>query len=132
LTALSDAREHLRKAKEFLEAAELNLDLDLFNAATSNAVVSGINAKDAICLALVGKTSKSEAHDQAVPELEAAGAGSQQHAKTTERLATTLGRLLRLKNKSQYQELSVARTDAVSAVKWAQILVDAASDIVTA
>ena len=131
MTALSDAREHLRKAKEFLEAAELNLDLDLFNAATSNAVTSGINAKDAICLALVGKTSKSEAHDQAVPELEAAGAGSQQLAKSTKQLAATLGRLLRLKNKSQYQALSVARIDAVSAVKWVQILVDAASDIVT-
>jgi uncharacterized protein (UPF0332 family) len=55
VTALSEARAHLRKAKEFLTAAEFSLDLDLFNAATSNAVTSGINAKDAICLRLTGR-----------------------------------------------------------------------------
>lgn len=51
MTALSDARAHLRKAREFLEAAELNLDFELNNAATSSAVTGGINAKDAVCLA---------------------------------------------------------------------------------
>jgi hypothetical protein len=45
---LDDARAHLAKAQEFLAAAEFTLDLDLFNAATSSAVSSGINSKDAI------------------------------------------------------------------------------------
>lgn len=93
MTALTDARAHLRKAREFLEAAELNLESDLVNAATASAVTSGINAKDAICLALTGQTRKSDDHTDAVAELRAAGVA-------TKALATTLGRLLKLKNKS--------------------------------
>ena len=50
MTALDNARAHLTKAQEFLEAAELTNDLLLFNAAASNAVTSGINSKDAICV----------------------------------------------------------------------------------
>jgi len=61
MTALDEARAHLAKAREFLTAAELDLDLDLFNVATSNAVISGINAKDATCLRLTGTTGKSGA-----------------------------------------------------------------------
>lgn len=45
MSALRDARAHLGRAQEFFDAAELTLDLDLYNAATSNAVTSGINSK---------------------------------------------------------------------------------------
>jgi hypothetical protein len=38
-----------------------NADLELHNAATSDAVVSGINWNDAICLTLTGRTGKSDA-----------------------------------------------------------------------
>lgn len=69
MTALDEARAHLAKAREFLEAAELTNDLQLFNAAASNAVTSGINSKDAICLALTGRTRKSDNHAEAVAEL---------------------------------------------------------------
>jgi len=123
MSALSDARAHLRKAREFLDAAHLSLDGDLYNAATSSAVTSGINAKDAICLALTGKTAKSENHTDAVGELRAAGPA-------TKSLATTLGRLLKLKSKSQYQMLDVVRADAVKAVGWATTLVEGATGIV--
>lgn len=123
MSALSDARAHLRKAREFLEAAELNMECDLYNAATSSAVTSGINAKDAICLALTGKTGKSDNHSDAVVELRAAGPA-------TKSLATTLGRLLKLKNKSQYQTLDVARADAAKALEWATALVEGAAGIV--
>ena len=123
MSALSDARAHLRKAREFLDAAGLSLDCDLYNAATSSAVTSAINAKDAISLALTGKTAKSENHAEAVVELRAAGPA-------TKSLATTLGRLLRLKNKSQYQTRDVARADAVKAVAWATTLVEGAAGIV--
>ena len=123
MTALSDARAHLRKAREFLEAAELNLDSQLYNAATSSAVTSGINAKDAVCLALTGTTSKSEDHTDAVAELRGAGPASRP-------LATSLGRLLKLKHKSQYQADDVARGDAIKAVGWATALVDGAAAIV--
>lgn len=65
------------------------------NAATSNAVIAGINAKDAICLVLTGKTSKANDHRQAVAELRKAG-------KIGAGLAATLDRLLKPKTKSQY------------------------------
>ncbi len=123
MSPLSDARAHLRKAKEFLDAAELKLDCDLYNAATSSAVTSGINAKDAVCLALTGTTNKSDNHPAAVAELRGAGPAARS-------LATALDRLLKLKNKSQYQTVDVARSDASKAVGWATTLVDGATGIV--
>ena len=40
MSGLAGARAHLAKAREFLDAAELNLEVDLYNAATSNPVIS--------------------------------------------------------------------------------------------
>ena len=77
MTALSDARAHLDKAREFLQAAEINRDVELYNAATSELKAAGP----------VGAT-----------------------------LAPTLGRLLRLKTKSQYQSVSISASDATKAV----------------
>lgn len=130
MSALNDARAHLAKAREFLTAAELNLDLDLYNVATSNAVISGINSKDAICVRLTGTTAKTENHSAALAELKAAG-GNGPHGATAKQMATALGRLLKLKSKSQYQTLDVARADAVKAVEWAQKMLDGASEIVS-
>ena len=45
-------------------------------------------------------------------------------------MATALSRLLKLKSKSQYQTIDVARADASKAVGWAQKMLDAASEIV--
>lgn len=123
MTALTEARAHLRKAREFLDAARLALDAELFNAATSSAVTSAINAKDAICLSLTGKTAKTENHAAAVAELRGAGAAARP-------VATTLGRVLKLKNRSQYQADDGARADATKAVDWATTMVDQASVIV--
>lgn len=125
MTALQDARAHLAKAREFLEAATINRELELFDAATSAAVVSGNNSKDAICLRLVGVTGRSENHADAVAELKAIGPAAAG-------LAPTLSRLLRLKTKAQYQAASVAATDAAKAVDWAARLVAAAEEIVSA
>lgn len=123
MSALTDAQAHLRMAREFLDAAEVNLDLDLFNAAASSAVTSGINAKDAICLALTGRSDKSDNHTDAVAELRRAGPSATP-------LASTLGRLLKLKNRSQYQTVDVARADAAKAVDWAAKLLNRATAIV--
>lgn len=87
------------------------------------ASTSGINAKDAICLALTGSTAKTDDHAAAVAELRRAGS-------TSKALATTLGRLLNLKNKAQYQTVDVAHADAVKAEEWARKLVDGAAVIV--
>lgn len=124
MSALDDARAHLAKANEFLEAAGFDLDLDLFSAATSNAVLAGINAKDAICLRLTGTTNETDNHNMAVAELKAAGpAGAD--------LAPALARLLKLKSKAQYQAAAIAAADAANAVKWATKLVDGATAVVT-
>ncbi len=124
MTPLEQAQAHLAKAREFLEVAEFSLDLELFNAATSDAVICGINCKDAICLRLTGRTGKADDHKMAVEELRNSGpAGA--------KLASTLNRLLSVKSKSQYQTASMAQSDARLAVDRAEKLFEAASVIVT-
>jgi HEPN domain len=123
MTAFEEAELQLVKAREFLEAAEVSRDRGLFNPATSDAIISAINSKDAICLALTGRTRKSDNHADAVPELKEAGpAGAD--------LSPTLNRLLKLKTKSQYAPLSVAPSNANKAVEWAQRMLAGAQDIV--
>lgn len=124
MSALAEAKAHLAKAREFLEAAHLSNDLELYSAATSNAVIAGINAKDALCLKLTGRTGKTENHQEALAELRASGAKGRE-------LEPTLARLLKLKAKSQYQSAPVAATDAAKAVDWAGRMVDGASEVVT-
>lgn len=124
MSALEDARAHLAKAREFLRAAEFGNDLEQYNVAASNAVISGINSKDAVCLRLTGKTEKSDAHQQAVAELKnsgPAGAG----------LATTFSRLLKLKTKAQYQTNSVAAADAAKTIEWAERMLEVAEQVVS-
>ena len=50
MTPLEAARGHLAKAHEFLAEAKFALSNGHANVATSNAIIAGINAKDAICL----------------------------------------------------------------------------------
>lgn len=124
MTPLDQAQAHLAKAREFLEVAEFSLGLELFNPSTSDAVICGINCKDAICLRLTGKTGKADDHKMAVEELRNAGPAAAP-------LASTLSRLLNVKSKSQYQTASMAKADARLAVSRAEKLFDAATLIVT-
>ncbi|MFV9673549.1 MAG: HEPN domain-containing protein [Acidimicrobiia bacterium] len=124
MNPLAIAHRHLDKAREFLEAAEVSLDLGMFNAAASNAVISGINAKDAICLRLTGHTRKNPNHADAAKELNQAG-------KRAGDLAPTLARLLKAKTKAQYQSVPVTRPAAVKAIQHATALLNGAQDIVT-
>jgi uncharacterized protein (UPF0332 family) len=123
VTTLRDAELHLAKAEEFLTAAESNFGIGLFNAAASDAVVSGINSKDAVCLKLTGRSDRSDDHHSAVAEMQKAG-------RTAAALASALERLLRLKSKSQYQTVSVSRQDAGNAVDRARALFEGAMAIV--
>lgn len=122
MTALDEARAHLAKAREFLEAADLTNDLQLYNAAASNAVTSGINSKDAICLTLTGRTKKSDNHAEAIAELKGAGPAGRDSS-------ATLSRLLRLKSKSQYQAASVSAADAGKSIDWAARLFETAQSV---
>lgn len=123
MSVLDDAKAHVAKANEFLEAARSTVDLDLYSAATSDAVLAGINANDAICLSLTGVTRKPDNHSAATAELKAAGP-------TGAALAPTLARLLKMKSKAQYQSAAVGSLDAINAVRWATKLVDSAEDAV--
>lgn len=120
--ARDEALAHLAKAREFLDAAALELDMGLLTAAASSAVLAGINAKDTICLRLTGRTGKSDDHRAAVPELAAAGPAGRA-------LESTFRRLLGLKTTAQYQAAPISRTDATKAVEWATRMVDAARDV---
>jgi len=124
VTQIETAKRHLDKASEFLDAADVSLELELFNATVSNAVVSGISAKDAICLRLTGRTRKNRSHSDAAKELKGAG-------KRAGDLAPTLTRLLRAKSKAQYQSMSATRSEAVKAVQHASRMLNEARDIVT-
>lgn len=119
MTPLEAAKAHLRKAEEFLQAAEMSLDREQFNAATSSAVTSGINSKDAVCLTLTGSSAKSENHATAVKELKAAGPDAA-------RLVPAFTRLLKPKTKAQYQAESVARSEAVSSLRNARQMLEGA------
>lgn len=114
--------QHLAKAEEFLDAARANLVAGHLNAATSNAVLAGINAKDAICLVLVGVSVKSRNHNDAVEELRRVGRQGRE-------LAPTLQRLLQLKNTSQYTNVSVSARDGHDSVRWATRLVEGARQL---
>lgn len=120
---LALAKDHLAKAKEFLEAAEVNDEYGLFSAAVSNAVTSGINSKDAICLKLTGRTGKADDHHAAVAELKASGPFGAN-------LAPSLTRLMGLKSKAQYQSKKMTRKESASAVGWAQRLYEGAENVV--
>lgn len=124
MTYLADARAHLEKAREFLESARDECDLDRPNAAVSAAVISGINSKDAICLRTTRRTLKTDNHNEAARELRASGPRGAS-------VEAVFRRLLALKPKSQYQASSVSASSARDAVGWAQKMYDVAMEVVT-
>jgi hypothetical protein len=115
----AEAQAHLDKAREFAEAARAALDAGWHNAAASNAVTAGINAKDALCLAMAGRTTAADDHKLAVSELRSLGpAGAEP--------GNALDRLLGLKDRAQYDRRSVSATEAQAGIRRAVTLVQAA------
>ena len=113
MTAQEDAKAHLANAEEFLEAASMANDAGLCNAATSNAVISGINSKSAICLQLTGRTGKTGNNAADVAELKTSGGVDQA-------LVATFDQLLR----------ATSASDAEDAIAWAGQLLEAARGVV--
>ncbi|GIG35902.1 DNA-binding protein [Cellulomonas pakistanensis] len=123
MTALSDARAHLAKAREFLEAAEVELSGELYTAAASSAVLAGINAKDVICLRTTGRTGKADDHRAAAAELAASSSVGRG-------LEPTFRRLIAMKTRAQYTAGPMGAADAHRAVSWAERMVQSAADVV--
>ena len=86
--------------------------------------MTALDAKDAICLKLTGRTNKADSHDEARAELRAAGPAGRA-------LEPTFARLLRLKPRAQYQQGSVIASDAAKAVEWAARMFDRAQEVVS-
>ena len=69
---MNHARNFLKKAQEYLAAAEDSLAAERHTPAAGDAIHAGINAKDAIVTALTGTTSKSKNHSAAAGDLKQA------------------------------------------------------------
>jgi len=117
----AEALSHLGKATEFLEAAAAAVDHGWYNAAASNAVTAGINAKDSLCFALVGQSAAADDHKAAVKELREASVH-------TREAAADLDRLVAMKDRAQYDRRDVTASDAKAALRRAKRLVGLAEE----
>jgi uncharacterized protein (UPF0332 family) len=120
----TEALAHLHKAHEFLDAAETAAESVWPNTAASNAVTAGINAKDALCFGLSGRSVAAEDHRASVTELAALGASGK-------KAATAFDRLLGMKDRAQYDRRDVSDTDAKAALRRARTMLDEAEQVLS-
>lgn len=120
----AEGAAYLSKAKEFLYAARESLTAGNHSAAVGNAVPAGILAADAICAAKLRAVWRGE-HVQAVTHLELAGTEAKQAARH-------LKRLVPLKTRAEYDPAPLRSTDADSAVKATERMVEIADAVVRA
>ena len=113
----------LAKAKGFFEAARTVETLDdegsLGDASVTLYVHAGIAAADVVCCARLGRHAHGQDHNEAVALLRRVDGEAAKH----------LERLLKLKTKAGYSAQSVSPTDARSAGRAAEHLVEAAGRI---
>jgi hypothetical protein len=122
----ADARTRLRHAMRFLEVAELVAeegdDLDYSSASAALAVLAGIAASDAACCAALGRRARGQDHREAatlVGKVEPGG----------KKAATSLRRLLGLKDEAHYGFFDVGGQQLRSALRQAGDLVTFAEAI---
>jgi hypothetical protein len=122
-----DARNRLRHARKFAEVAELiaseSEDADYASVAASLAVLAGIAASDAACCKALGMRARGQEHRQAAALLANVEPGGE-HA------ATSLGRLLSLKDEAHYGLLDIGGSDLKAALRQASGLIEFAEAIV--
>ena len=123
---LNHAKAFLRKAEEYLAAAEDNLVAERPTAAAGDAIHSGISAKDAIVTALTGATRKAKDHATSAKELKTA-LGKRADAPAAEK---ALRELISAKGDVEYGTALVPDTKAEPLVRRAQFLVELATRIV--
>lgn len=122
---IAEARGRLRTARAYLEVADLVLgdtDRDEYpNVAAGLAVLAGIAAADAICCARLRVLHRGENHRDAADLLRRATPDGAE-------LATTLSRLLDLKDAAHNGVPVVAARKARDAHRWAKRLVERAAE----
>jgi hypothetical protein len=119
----ADARLRLRTAQAYLDVATTVLreraDEEYLNVTADDAILAGIAASDAICGLALGVVHRGDDHHGAEDLLRGATHDGQ-------RLATTLRRLLSLKDAAHYGAPVVSMRKAADATKWAAQLVERA------
>jgi hypothetical protein len=120
----AQGRSYLRKAEEYLAAAENELEAERGIAATSLAIHAAINAADAICGVRLGKRAAGQDHDQAGELLKEAGRDGAD-------LGKDLRRLLPMKTKAEYDPDDIPLSAASKAVGRAQRCVAIARRVVS-
>lgn len=122
----ADARTRLRHAARFLEVAELVAeegdDLDYSSASAALAVLAGIAASDAACCAALGRRARGQDHREAAALLDKVQPGGK-------KAATSLRRLLGLKDEAHYGFFDVGGQQLKSALRQAKDLVEFAEGI---
>ena len=122
---IAEARSRLRAGLAYLEVAELVLDEptreEFPGVSTGLAVLAGIAASDSICCARAGSRHRGADHRGAAGLLE-------QAVPDGKTLATTLLRLLDLKDEAHYGVTNIAPPKAREAVKWAARLTERARE----
>lgn len=122
----ADARTRLRHAMRFLEVAELVAeegdDLDYSSASAALAVLAGIAASDAACCAALGRRARGQDHLEAATLVGNVQPGGK-------KAATSLRRLLGLKDEAHYGFFDVGGQQLGSALRQASDLVEFAQGI---
>ena len=121
----NEARARLGTAEAYLETAELVLGeasrREFSNVAAGLAVLAGVAASDAICCVRLGRHHRGDDHRSATAMLE-------QATPDGKRLATTLARLLNVKDTAHYGVSLVDARTAGNATRWARRLVERARE----
>jgi HEPN domain-containing protein len=123
---INHARNFLRKAQEYLAAAEDSLAAERHTPAAGDAIHAGISAKDAIVTALTGTTGQGKNHAAAAGELKQA-LGQRPDATAAER---ALRELISAKSEVEYGVALVTAAKAEPLVRRARTLVELAVQIV--
>ncbi len=108
-----------------METADLVIDesarTEFANVTTGLAVLAGIAAADAICCVRLGKRHRGEDHRGATALLRGATPDGP-------KLATTLTRLLDVKDTAHYGVRLIDRRTAANAMRWASLIVSRARE----
>jgi hypothetical protein len=123
----ADARTRLRHAGSFLEVAQLVAeegdDLDYSSPSAALAVLAGIAAADAACCAALGRRARGQDHREAVTLVGQIKPGG-------DKAATSLRRLLSLKDEAHYGLFDVGGRQLKSVLRQASDLIEFAQRVV--
>lgn len=122
----ADARTRLRHATRFQEVAKLVTeegdDLDYASASASLAVLAGIAASDAACCAVLSRRARGQDHQEAATLVGTIEPGGK-------KAATSLRRLLGLKDEARYGFYDVGGQQLKSALRQADDLIEFAQGV---